>query len=125
MLLVCARQLEGALGRGFRIVAKDERHAVTRGEPDELPRILGRADLLRSAHHDLQMLDQFALLVDEQAHDINEENVPDLEGQLVLCVSRIGWHYHFASFGASEATICSKRGSPRSGSQNGCNFSWP
>jgi hypothetical protein len=28
-------------------------------------------------------------------------------------------------FGASEATILSKRGSLRSGSQNGCNFNWP
>ena len=27
--------------------------------------------------------------------------------------------------GASEATIASKRGSPRSGSQSGCSFSWP
>jgi hypothetical protein len=28
-------------------------------------------------------------------------------------------------FGASEVTIFSKRGSPRSGSQNGSNFNWP
>src|SRR4030095_6985476 len=29
------------------------------------------------------------------------------------------------SLGASEATICSKRGSPRSGSQMGCSFRRP
>ena len=28
-------------------------------------------------------------------------------------------------FGASEATIFSKRGSPRNGSQNGSSFNWP
>ena len=28
-------------------------------------------------------------------------------------------------FGASEATILSKRGSPRSGSQKGCSFRFP
>src|SRR6266700_1714386 len=28
-------------------------------------------------------------------------------------------------FGAREATICSKRGSPRNGSQNGSSFNWP
>ena len=28
-------------------------------------------------------------------------------------------------FGAREATIFSKRGSPRSGSQNGSSFKWP
>ena len=33
--------------------------------------------------------------------------------------------YLFASFGASEATICSKRGSPRSGSQKGDSSSVP
>ena len=65
MLFVGARELESALRRGFRIVAKDERHTVTRCEADELSRILGRADLLRPTHQYLQMLEQFALLVNE------------------------------------------------------------
>src|ERR1043165_2946097 len=33
--------------------------------------------------------------------------------------------YLLGSFGASEATIFSKRGSPRSGSQTGCSFKAP
>jgi hypothetical protein len=33
--------------------------------------------------------------------------------------------YLSAAFGASEATIFSKRGSPRSGSQRGCSFKAP
>ncbi len=33
--------------------------------------------------------------------------------------------YLFAGFGASEATIFLKQGSPRSGSQNGRSFNWP
>jgi hypothetical protein len=34
-------------------------------------------------------------------------------------------HLFASSFGASEATIFSKRGSPRSGSQNGNSFNCP
>src|SRR5438128_2012121 len=34
-------------------------------------------------------------------------------------------YFEGACFGASEATIFSKRGSPCNGSQNGCNFSRP
>jgi hypothetical protein len=34
-------------------------------------------------------------------------------------------YLELVSFGASEATICSKRESPRSGSQKGNNFSKP
>ena len=38
----------------------------------------------------------------------------------------IGLHWvEVASFGANEATICSKRGSPRSGSQKGNSLSMP
>jgi len=33
--------------------------------------------------------------------------------------------YFSVSLGTSEATILSKRGSPRGGSQNGSNFNWP
>ena len=47
----------------------------------------------------------------------------DRRGEEIAGVT--GSHYLSAAFGASEATILSKRGSPRSGSQYGNSLSWP
>ena len=53
------------------------------------------------------------------ANDVDEQDMADLNLNL-LC--GVGGHDHF---GANEATIFSKRGSPRSGSHKGSSFKAP
>ena len=57
--------------------------------------------------------DVFALVADD-CRDTRFEFLSALDYSLHFGI------YLLASFGASEATIFSKRGSPRNGSQNGC-----
>ena len=70
----------------------------------------------------VQRAQSLALLINEQfrvTDDVDEEDVRNFQLDLFFT---FGGHDYF---GAREATIFSKRGSPRSGSQYGCRRSWP
>ena len=113
--------LERTSRRLFRAVAKDQRHPVAGRQPNEL--FVGRVAHLRRPEHDFRQLAEPLLLFFDQelgvTDDVDEQDMADLKLNLLFSV---GGHDHF---GASEATIFSKRGSPRSGSQKGNNFNPP
>jgi hypothetical protein len=94
---------------------------------------IGFAKFVRAANDFIGPAQQFALLINEQfgvAHDIDEQDMPDLQtglffGRHLLSLPSCHAARLHHPFGASEATICSKRGSPRSGSQTGNRFKAP
>jgi hypothetical protein len=72
-------------------MAKDQRRAVARRQPDEL--LIGCLPYLRGLQNDCgQLLQPIFLVFDQQlrvANDIDEENMPDLKSQMIV---RFGFH---------------------------------
>jgi hypothetical protein len=136
VLLKCLGNLERAPGRFLCAVMKDQRHPVASRQPDEL--FVHRFADRRGRQHDRsELVEPLLLFLDQQfriTDDVHEKDMPDLEAQIVVGFGRYhgslaggssGEHDYFVSFGASDATIFSKRGSPRSGSQTGNSFKAP
>ena len=127
MFLYRAADFERAFHRGFRCVVKYQRHPVA-GWNRNQPMVGFRfAELFSAADNLVQQLEQAALLINQQlgvADNVDEEHIGDLELNLFFNLrghggdsTRLRANALHHSFGASEATIFSKRGSPRRGSQ--------
>jgi hypothetical protein len=78
--------VHGAPRRRLGIGAENQRHAVASRQTDQLSCRLGLAEFPCPAHHFVQLIEYFTLLLKEQsgiADNIDEENVPDLQPRLV------------------------------------------
>src|SRR5947207_14854852 len=101
---------------------KHERHAVAAWNANQFSGRVTFAELRGAAHDVVELLQHLALLVHQQlrvAKDVNKQDLGDLELDLFLNFS--GHNY----FGEREATIFSKRGSPRRLSHRGLNLRSP
>ena len=87
MLLYCAANLEGAFHRRFRCVVKNQRHPVAGRNRDQSMVRFGFAELLRAADNLVQLLEQSALLINQQlgvADYVDEKDIGDLKLNLLL-----------------------------------------
>ena len=74
--------LERAFHRRFRIGEKREHHSVARRQTNQFPGRVRAAELFGTAHHLVQLVEQIALLVNEQfrvTDDVDEKDVGDFQ----------------------------------------------
>ncbi len=78
--------LERALRRFLRTIAKDQRHSIAGRQPHQL--LVRRPNDLCRRQHDIGELPQSLVLLFDQelgiTHKINEQDVPDLQPKIVL-----------------------------------------
>ncbi|HEX4667237.1 MAG TPA: hypothetical protein VH207_11605 [Chthoniobacterales bacterium] len=86
--------LERAARRLFRAMSKDQRHSITRWQPDEL--LIRRLAHPRCLQNNVsQLMEPLLLLFHQQlriADNVDEQNVSDLQAEIVV---RFGWHGSF------------------------------
>jgi hypothetical protein len=91
MLLERSRDLERTTGWFLRAIAKDQRHAIARRQPDEL--LVRRLTHLRGREHDVGELTQSLLLLLDQklgiTDQVDEEHVPNFELRITFSFSVI------------------------------------
>ena len=78
--------LERATGRFLRAVAKDQRHAIAGRQPNELF-VCGFAHLRRREHDLSELVQPLLLFLDQELRvtdDVDEEDMPDLEAEIVV-----------------------------------------
>ncbi len=91
MALQSLADFQSAQGRGFRSVAKNQCAAIPGRQAQEFAFRFGEANLLRSTHDFLQLLQQLALLANQPlgvADNVDEQDMPDLETKTGLLVGR-------------------------------------
>ncbi len=77
--------LQSALRWPFGTVTKHQRHPIARWQPDELAGCVRSPHPFRLAHEIVQLMEHFALLVNEQfrvTNNVDEQDVPDFELQI-------------------------------------------